>query len=139
MVQDCISDQVALQGQGWKQSHLWIFCEGTAQMPAVFTNQHWPANKVMTSYILSITLFFLKIKVLMKLYQFSYLEKQQKTPVYRLMRFLNVSYLMPSCKSLSDEHRYSTNRILDRDIQRSLAGSQKFMSLAPFCTMSIFV
>lgn len=137
MVQDWISDQVALQGQGWKQSHLWIFCEGTAQTPAALTNQHWPADKAMTSYILSITLFFLKIKVLRKLPQFNSSEKQQ-TPVNRLMCFLNVLYLMPSCKSLSDEHRYSTNRILDRDLQDTLAESQKFMSLAPFCTMRTF-
>lgn len=138
MVQDWISDQVALQGQGWKQSHLWISCEGTAQTPAAVTNQHWPAEKAMTSYILSITLFFLKIKVLMKLHQFNSLEKQQKTPVYRLMCFLNVLYLTPSCKSLSDEHRYSTNRILDRDLQDTLVEPQKFMSLAPFCTMRTF-
>lgn len=78
MVQDWISNQVALQGQGRMHSHLWIFCQVTAQMPAAFTNQHWPAVKAMTSYILSITLFFLKIKVLMKPHQFTSLEKQQQ-------------------------------------------------------------
>lgn len=139
MVQDWISDPFAQQGQGWMQNHLWIFCEVTAQMPA-FTNQHWPAVKAMTSYILSITLFCLKRKVLMNSHQFTSLEKQQqKKTIHGLMCFLNVLYLIPSCKSVSDECRCSTNRIIKRNLQDTLIKFQRFMPLTPFCARSIFV
>lgn len=67
------------------------------------------------------------------------LRKTTTTKIYNLMCFFNVLYLIPSCKSLSDECRCSTNRILERDLQDTLVEFQKLIPLTPFCTMSIFV
>lgn len=53
------------------------------------------------------------------------------------MYFLNILYLMPSCKTLSDESRCSTKRILDRDLQGGFH-IKEFLHLQKFA-MAYFV